>query len=267
MRSPTVRDTRDDIRPPIRSVLLALEVPAGLLAGMTPGDQARKRLGRPPQKEGHAMTRNEFRKRLDQLREVITRGLAYYTVWSKLRLHDKAGVSWSLEQQNKVLGRFRGFFSPVALALMDMALMQFAKAFDADSRTASLPVLLSAAQKDPSLASGKPSAELSRISMQLQENSGTLSALKQMRNQQLAHVDSNPLSVGPLMSQNIESLAEDVKSAFNWLSTAHDGNVTDWDFLLRTSGQHTTDVLNILLERSRAQAGGASRRDSANSSR
>lgn len=194
------------------------------------------------------MTRNEFRKRLDQLREVITRGLAHYTVWSKLRLHDKAGVSWSLVQQNKVLGRFRGLFSPVALALMDMALMQFAKAFDADSRTASLPVLLSAAQKDPSLVSGKPSAELSRISTQLQQNIGTLSALKQMRNQQLAHVDSNPRSVGPLMSQNIESLAEDVKSAFNWLSTAHDGNVTDWDFLLRTSGQHTTDVLNILLE-------------------
>ena len=59
---------------------------------------------------------------------------------------------------------------------------------------------------------------------------------------------ANPGLTDSIMSQEIESLAEDIKSAFNRLSTAHDRSIIGWDFPLRTSVEHTTDVLGILLE-------------------
>ena len=194
------------------------------------------------------MTSSEFRKRLGQLQEVIMRGLAYYAVWSRLRLHDQGRVSWSIEEQNELLGRWRGFFTPVSLALMDMALMQFAKAFDTDSRTASLPVLLSAAKQDGRLIPRGAPPELAAVSAKVQRSSATLATLKQLRNQQLAHVDANPGWISPLKSQKIESLAEDVKSAFNFLSTAHDGRFFSWNPLLRQTDEQTTEILRVLLE-------------------
>ena len=125
----------------------------------------------------YAMTRNEFKKRLGQLQEVIMRGLAYYDVWSKLRLHDQAEVSWTLEEQNQLLGRFRGFFTPISLALMDMALMEFAKVFDGRQGTASLWNLLSAARQDASLAPHRESNAVDEISKQLRRQKSLLKSL------------------------------------------------------------------------------------------
>ncbi len=194
------------------------------------------------------MTRNEFKKRLGQLYEVIMRGLAYYEVWSKLRLHDQAEVSWTLEEQDQLLGRHRGFFTPVGLALMDMALIEFAKVFDGRPGTASLWNLLSAARQDASLVPHQESNAVDEISEPLRRQHNLLQKLRRRRNRWLAHVDANPGPVDSIMSQEIESLAEEVKSAYNRLSAAHDGSVIAWDFPLRTYGGHATDVLGILLE-------------------
>jgi hypothetical protein len=199
------------------------------------------------------MTRAEFRKRLDQLQEVITRGSAYYAVWKNLRLHDEGGVSWSLEEQNQVLGRFRGFFTPVALALLDMALMQFAKVFDTDPRTASLSNLLRAARQDTSLVSGRTSAEVGAVSTGLQRSKKILAGLKRMRDQRLAHVDADPGPVDPLLTAEFDGLVEDVESAFNWLSRAHDGQLVSWEHWLRRVERDTSQILDMCVEQLRRQ--------------
>lgn len=194
------------------------------------------------------MTRAEFRKRLGQLQEVITRGLTYYAVWKNLRLHDEGKASWSLEEQNQVLGRFRGFFTPAGFALLDMTLMQFAKVFDTDPKTASLLNLLGAARQDASLVSGHTSAEVDAVSRQFRQSKRIRTALERMRNQQLAHVDADPAPVDRLLTAEFDGLVEHVESAFNWLSRAHDGRLFSWEQSLRDVERHTTDVLGILRE-------------------
>lgn len=194
------------------------------------------------------MRHNEFRKRLDRLREVLGRGLLYYTVWKNLSLHDPSKVSWSLEEQNEVLGRFHGFITPVALALHDMALMEFAKLFDTERRTASLVNLLSAAQQDPRLIPGASTDDVAKVSAQLQQSQPILIRLKGVRNQQLAHVYLQPMAVGPIRNTDLDKLADDVKSAFNFLSTAHDGRVVSWEYSLQTADRDTRAILRILRE-------------------
>ena len=194
------------------------------------------------------MTRAEFRKRLGQLQEVITRGLTYYAVWKNLRLHDEGKVSWSLEEQNQLLGRFRGFFTPVGFALLDMTLMQFAKVFDRKRRTASLWNLLQAARQDTSLVPGRTPADVDEVLRQFQESEEIRARLERMRNQQLAHVDANPAPVDRLLTAEFDGLVEHVESAFNWLSRAHDGRLFSWEQSLRDVERHTTDVLGILRE-------------------
>jgi hypothetical protein len=194
------------------------------------------------------MRHDEFRKRLDRLHEVLVRGLHYYTVWKDLLLYDPSKVSWSLQEQNKVLGRFLGFFTPVALALHDMALMEFAKLFDAKRKTASLANLLSAAEQDPRLIPRASAGDVAKVSAHLQENQPMLKRLKRLRNQQLAHVYLQPVSVGPIRNTDLDKLADDAKSAFNLLSTAHDGRFFSWEHSLETADRDTTEILRLLVE-------------------
>jgi hypothetical protein len=194
------------------------------------------------------MRQDEFRKRLDQLHEVLFRGLLYYTVWKNLALHDPSKASWSLEEQNKVLGRFRGFLTAVAFALHDMALMQFAKLFDEDPRTASLTNLLGAAREDTTLIPSASAGDVDKISAQLRQSKRIRAALKRMRNQQLAHVDVEPLPVGAIRNTELDKLVDDVKSVFNFLSTAHAGRFVSWEYALRTADRDTTEILRVLVE-------------------
>ena len=194
------------------------------------------------------MTPAEFRKRLDQLQKVITRGLYYNAVWTNLHFHDQGKVPWSLEEQNQVLGRFKGFFTPVRFALLDMALIEFNKVFDTDSKAASLWNLLGAARRDTSLVPGHTSAEVNAVRGQFQQSKKVLTALKRRRDQQLAHVDANPAPVDPILKKDFDDLVERVVWAFNWLSTAHDGRVIIWDSSVQEVEQHTTDVLDALRE-------------------
>jgi hypothetical protein len=209
------------------------------------------------------MTHTEFRKRLEQLREVIGRGSAYWAVSKKLRYREEGKISWSLEEQDKILGRFRGFFTPVALAVLDMAFLELNKVFDADPRTASLLNLLRAARQDASLVSGRTSAEVDAALRQFRQSERTLKVVKRRRNQQLAHVDANPAPVDPLLVKEFDRLLEDVRSAFSWLSTAHYGRPVSWEWLIPEVEADTSGVMGALLEelnrRDAAQRGIAER--------
>jgi hypothetical protein len=194
------------------------------------------------------MKPEEFRKRLDRLQGVLRRGLAFYTVWKRLRLHDPSEVSWSLEEANEVAGRYRGFFTPVALALRDMALMEFAKLFDTDRRTASLTNLLAAAQQEPSLIPNASAGDVDKVSAQLRRSKRILTGLKRKRDQEMAHIDAEPLPVDPILSADFDKLVDDVKSAFSFL-WAHSGRDVSWDE--PTTDWHTTEMLRALVEETR----------------
>jgi len=193
------------------------------------------------------MTPGEFKKRLGQLHEVITRGIAYNAIWKWITLHDPARATWSLDQQNQLLDRYRGFFTPLANALLDGTLLQFAKLFDQDPQTASLPVLLRAAKKDPTLVPQCQSGEIKKVIAEFKQVQTAVDTLKKKRNEQLAHTDANPTQLGPLMNAEIENLAEKVKSAFNTLSAGHDGNVYIWDLMIAESNRDTPFVFEAIL--------------------
>jgi hypothetical protein len=189
------------------------------------------------------MNRDEFRKQLGQLQEILGGGLACYTAWKRLALHDPGRVSWSLQEQNEVLGRFRGFITPVAYALHHTALMEFAKLFDTHGRAVSLTNLLAAARQD---ASFTPHGDATEISKQLRKSKRIRAQLKLMRDQRLAHVDAAPLPVGPIRNTELDELVDDVKSVFGSLWTAYDGGVVSWDYWLRTADEHTIATLQVL---------------------
>ena len=67
------------------------------------------------------MARDEFKRQIDELQAGTVRGLLYYKIWKALTLSQ-----WTLD----TLNRFKGFFVPVRLALHEMLLIQFSKAFE-----------------------------------------------------------------------------------------------------------------------------------------
>jgi hypothetical protein len=194
------------------------------------------------------MTPAQFRKRLEQLREVIARGSACWAISKKLRYREEGKVSWSLEEQNKILGEFQGFFTPVALAVLDMAFLELNKVFDTDSKAASLWNLLGSARRDTSLVPGRTSAEVNAVRRQFRQSERILKVVKRRRDQQLAHMDANPAPVDPLLVKEFDRLLEEVRSAFIWLSTAHYGRPVSWEWLIPEVEADTSRVMGALLE-------------------
>lgn len=189
----------------------------------------------------------EFKRHLELLQEVIMSGLSFYTVWNKLRLHDQNAVTWSLERQNQVLGRWGGFFSPVGIGLQRMAMLEFAKVLDADTRTVSLPNLLRRARSDSTLVPNARPNDLAEIDDRLRKAKATRRTIMKLRNQRLAHADATPETLPPLMSQEMESLIEDIRFVFNRLSVAHDNSSYSWDHALKSSERDTTAILRLLV--------------------
>ena len=192
------------------------------------------------------MNRDEFGKRLGRLQEVLGGGLACYTAWKRLALHDPSKVSWSLEEQNEVFGRYRGFITPVAYALHHTALMEFAKLFDIDRRAVSLTNLLAVARQDTSVIPHAGESDVRKISAQLRQSARIRARLKRMRDQQLAHVDAEPVPVGPIRNTELDELVDDVKAAFSFLWMAHNGGTVSWEYWLRTADEHTIATLHVL---------------------
>ena len=194
------------------------------------------------------MTPEQFKQRLEALNEIILRGLSSHAVTQKLCFHEADKVDWTKEEQNDLLGRFRGFFTPVIFALRDMALMQFAKVFDKDPRTASLTNLLEAATQDPNLVPHISAGELAEIERGVLEASELVEKLQRHRNQRLAHTDANPMPPEPISVGDLDGLAETIRSAFNKLSSGHDRNFYSWSQAVKTSEQETVAILRALLD-------------------
>ncbi len=197
------------------------------------------------------MTSAEFGKRLDQLMEIIVSGLIYYAAWINLRLHDADKATWTFEEQKEAVERFGRFLNTVASALNGMALMQFAKAFDRNPRTASLTILLDAAQQTPSLVPGRTAADLAAVSNQIKQSEQIIEKLTRLRNQNLAHADANPKPVAGMIKRDFDTLIEHTKSTFNCLSIGHRGASIAWDYPVENVERHASEVMGILVEKVR----------------
>ena len=184
------------------------------------------------------MTPEEFASRRDQLRSLLLRGKCYYVITLEL---------WRTPERVDVLNRFLGFFNLVRQAVIDAAFLSYAKAYDPDSRTASIRVLLDAAKANPSvLAHNATDGELDALEALVRSNDHTLGNLRRLRNQRLAHVDASPSGDMSLEKGKLDRLVEDTEQAFNTLSRMHDRSSTLFLIQVGDTERHTRQVIETL---------------------
>jgi hypothetical protein len=192
------------------------------------------------------MTPAEFKAQLDQLQELIFRAFSFYRVWLQLQFRQDT-APWSLADQNRMLDRFRGVFTPVLVAMQDAMLLQFAKLLDEDTRTISFPTLIAAARNNPSVVPNLDGQQLIDLDQPLSAAHGTSQSLKQLRNQRLAHTDANPAPPQPILKKELEGLAKAIEGTFNALSSGYDRSICDWDYAMRATDRDVEEVVGAIL--------------------
>lgn len=193
------------------------------------------------------MERQEFKQRLDDLRNIITEGITCFSAWYRLANLDNNTAH--------ALNRYRAFFLPVRASLNHIALLQFAKVFDKDSRTASLPSLLSVARNNPKLLLPHAEAhDLHHLEQKIENNKELLEHLKNYRDQRIAHHDSVIERDTSLPFGKVKQLIDDVIEMYNLLSKWHERSTTSFDFISHETDRHTSEVIQIMCEeRNRAK--------------
>lgn len=197
------------------------------------------------------MTPEEFVSRRDQLRSLLLRAKCYYVITLEL---------WPTHERVDILNCFLGFFGLVRQAVIDAACLSYAKAYDPDSRTASIRVLLDAAKADPSiLAPNATDGELDALEALVRSNDHTLRNLLRLRNQRLAHTDASPSGDMSLQRGKLDRLVEDTERVFNDLSGMHDRSTTLFLMQVGDTERHTRQVIETLqkAEDARRQRGAA----------
>lgn len=187
------------------------------------------------------MEQQDFKKQLDELRNMISDGIGYFSAWYAIANLD--------EDSAHALNRYRGFFLPVQFSLKNMALLQLAKVFDHNPRTVSLRNLLSTAKSNPTLF--VPHAEgddLQSLERKIDSNEKVLSHLKSYRDQRLAHYDQVVSRDTSLLFGQVRHLIDDVKDMYNSLSEWHEGSTTSFAFKSREAEEHTSRVKQVMRE-------------------
>ena len=183
----------------------------------------------------------EFKGQLDELQNIISDGIAYFSVWQGLMVEDEVSA--------QALNRYRGLFLTARNALLWSALMQFAKIFDRDSRTVSLRNLLTAAKNDrENLTPYATEEKLLDIERKIDASESLLQRLKGFRDQRLAHHDATVTGKTPLLYGEVKRLVEEIKSMYNSLRLGHDRSTTAFDHLALEGGRHTSEVVRIMRE-------------------
>jgi hypothetical protein len=194
------------------------------------------------------MKLEDYRKQLGELRDIITDGIAYFSVWYVMANLD--------DNMARALNRYRGFFLPARKSLNDMFLLQFAKVFDHDPRTISLRNLLSAARSNPTLL--VPYAEgddLQNLESKIDSNEELLGRLKNYRDQRLAHHDRAVTRDTSLPYGQVRQLIDDVKDMYNSLSRGHEQSITSFDFLSHQAQEHTSKAMGKLCAKREIEQG------------
>jgi hypothetical protein len=187
------------------------------------------------------MEPQEFKRHLDELRTVITDGIAYFTVWRGLMVEDEVSAH--------ALNRYKGLFLPARTALHWMTLLQFAKVFDRDPRTISLRNLLTTAKKNrENLTPHATEENLQQLEKQIDTSEDLLERLKRLRDQRIAHHDAIIAGDTHLLYGETRKLVEEVKSIYNSLTSYHDRSITSFEYLAREAERDTSEVVRIMCE-------------------
>jgi len=179
----------------------------------------------------------DYRKQLRELRDIIIDGIVYFSVWYVMSNLD--------EDMARGLNRYRGFFLSARKSLNDMAILQFAKVFDKDTRTVSLRNLLSAARSNPTLlAPYAKENDLESLESEIDSNEELPGPIKNYRDQRLAHHDREVTKDTSLKYGQMRQLIDDVKDMYNSLSRGHEQLITSFDFISREAKEHTSEARN-----------------------
>ena len=186
------------------------------------------------------MEQQEFTKHLHTLRNMIINGVVYFTAWYTI-----ANLN---EDEAHALNRYRGFFTLVRSSLADMALLQFAKIFDYDTRTVSIRTLLSDVKSNATaLIPYAEEGDIEKLESKIEEDAKLLDNLKTYRDQHLAHQDRVMEDIS-LPFGEVKKLVDDTKGIYDLLSTWHERSTTAYDFLSREVEEATSGVKRIMCE-------------------
>jgi hypothetical protein len=186
------------------------------------------------------VNRQEFSRQLKELQSQIFHAMLSYKVYIAL---------WPTKEVVDILNRHRGFFSPVRIALYETMIMGFAKVFDKDTRTISLINLLHEAKRNTAdLVPHLSTSDLQDMEDNLLQHETIRNKIKNLRDQQLAHLDANPKPSPPPKKVEIDSIINTLEEVFNKLSSGHNESVYDWSFQKKHSATETSEVLSILQE-------------------
>jgi hypothetical protein len=187
------------------------------------------------------MERQEFKRQLVELHNMIADGIAYFSAWCTLRVEDKDSA--------QALNRYRGLFLPAQIALQSQTLMQLAKVFDKHPRAISLMNLLTVAKENRlNLTPHATEKELQDIEEKINNSESLLTRLKRYRDTRLAHNDAIVAGDTSLPYGEVNKLAENIKSMYNSLTKGHDRSVTSFEQLARDAERHTSEVVRLMRE-------------------
>jgi len=189
---------------------------------------------------GHSQAFVDFTKRISRLHEVVTSVKRYYAVWLELyEFKSKQAQLWE---------RYLGFFATVQLALSRMVLMELAKAFDEDSRSAGLPALIGRAmQNRAELTPRWSDEELKHCRGEVSKCAGEVNKkLRDVRNKELAHPDVDPPTSRDFQRKELDGWIAVLENALDEISQAHDGRSFMYQDIVNRTGSHTRSLLQTL---------------------
>lgn len=133
---------------------------------------------------------------------------------------------WETPEVINILNRYRGFFVLVRDALYGTMVMGFTKVFARDSITVGLKNLMKVVKKGvANLVPNMTREKIDELEQRLLQHDAVLKAIKRLRDQHLAHLDSTPEPKLPLITKDVDQMIETLKDVFNQLFRGHDGSV------------------------------------------
>ena len=185
------------------------------------------------------MTRAAFSRRMEQLGQLVTDAVAYFSAWDPLYYADPDAVA--------VFNRYSGHFTPARVGLQLVMTLGIAKLFDQNWRAISIPNVISTAERN--LSTFVPlleDATLTEMKQRMRAQALVLRRLTRLRNKRLAHYDVVINGRIDITYEELSHLVEDIKWIWNELDHGHRQNVTAFQRLEDDARRHTAALIDAL---------------------
>jgi hypothetical protein len=184
------------------------------------------------------MDSKEYKRRLDELQNIIGIGLGYFHAWKNLFPEDNLTA--------QALNRYNSFFVPTLAALLNSTLIQFAKIYDHHPKAISLVNLLNVGKSNTNLIPNITKSEIEKAETMIEENKNSLSRLKANRDMRLAHHDAIVKTNTYLLFGEMKKLADDTVFIYNILTKGHNKSVTSYKRVIADAERNTRQVVQLI---------------------